>query len=162
MSDRVDIRLWEPLSLLLDEGLEDLVTAHHAEVGLHKGDMPLAVDWEKYHELERLGMLKLASARAGDSLVGYASWLVMPHLHYCETPHALNDAIFVHYEWRGSGVRLMRECERRLAADAAPKAVRIVYHIKKAIEADRGTVGRVLDRMGYRAFETAWDKMVRA
>lgn len=162
MSDRVAVTLWEPLSLLLDDGLDGLITSHHAEVGLHKATMPLAVDWDKYHELERLGILKLAAARAGSRLVGYASWMWMPHLHYATTQHALNDAIFVKPDYRGAGVRLIRASERRLAEDAAPNPVRIVFHIKHAIEAKRGTHGRVLERMGYAAFETCWDKMARA
>ena len=162
MSDRVVISLWEPLSTLRDDGLDALITGHHAEVGLHKERMPLAVDWEKYHDLERLGILKLAAARAGEELIGYASWLCMPHLHYMTTPHALNDAIYVQRAYRGIGVRLMRDSEQRLAADAAPAPVRIVYHIKSAIEAERGTIGRLLERRGFHAFEMCYDRLLVA
>jgi GNAT superfamily N-acetyltransferase len=162
MSDRVVISLWEPLALLRDDGLEDLIVAHHAEVGLHKEVMPLAVDWEQYHKLETLGMLKLAAARAGEALVGYASWLWLPHLHYAETIHASNDAVYMRPEWRGAGVRLMRECEQRLTADAVPKPVRILYHIKLDVEAARGTIGRVLERRGFKAFETCYDRIAIA
>jgi GNAT superfamily N-acetyltransferase len=158
---RVEIA-FEPLSSLLDAGLAAIVERHWQEVGLHKDKMPLDVDWEKYHVLEDQGFLRLISARAGDLLVGYASFLVLPHLHYAQTLHALNDAIYVAPEYRGVGVRLIRAAEKMLAEAYVPRRVRIVYHLKTAVEADRGTFLPLYRRMGYTEFETCVDKMVQA
>jgi len=153
---------WEPLAALLDDGLHAIVEKHWHEVGVHKEDVPLSVDYEKYRTLEAQGILKLISARQGDRLVGYASFLVLPHLHYSRTLHALNDAIFVDPAVRGAGIKLIREAERGLADMARPGSVRIVYHVKHAVEAERGTLGPVFERLGYRAFETCFDRVVRS
>jgi GNAT superfamily N-acetyltransferase len=152
---------WEPLAALLDDGLHAIVEKHWHEVGVHKEDVPLAVDYDKYRALEAQGILKLMAARQGERLVGYASFIVMPHLHYSRTLHALNDAIFVDPSVRGAGIRLIREAERGLAEMARPGCVRIVYHVKEHVEAARGTLGGVFRHLGYGAFETSYDKVVR-
>lgn len=153
---------WEPLDALLDDGLADIVARHWAEVGMHKEDVPLAVDWERYYRLEADGILKLMAARQDDRLVGYASFLVMPHMHYSTTLHAMNDAIYVDPDVRGVGIKLIRAAEKALAELARPKPVRILYHAKLHVEKERGTLARVFEALGYKAFETSHDKVVRA
>jgi GNAT superfamily N-acetyltransferase len=153
---------WEPLARMMEAGLPAIVAAHWEEVGIHKDDVPLAVDWKKYQQIEAGGILKIMSARRDGRLVGYASYLVLPHLHYSTTLHAMNDAIYVDAAERGTGIRLIKAAERGLAEMAAPGVCRIVYHAKLHVEAERGTLARVFDRLGYRAFETTHDKIVRA
>lgn len=153
---------WEPLAGLLDEGLAAMITEQHwPEVGVHKDQVPVAIDWDKYQKMEDDGLLYLMSARRGADLIGYASYFVMPHMHYCTTLHALNDAIFVLPGHRGAGVRLIMAAERALAQVAAPNWIRIIYHAKLHVEVERGTLARVFDRLGYKAFETNHDKVVR-
>lgn len=152
---------WSPLAEALDEGLEAIVRAHWDEVGVHKDTVPLACDWDKYQELEDKDILKLMLARRGEKLVGYASYLVLPHLHYCTTLHASNDAIYVDPEERGLGIRLIRAAEKALVKFAAPHYIRILYHAKKHVEAERGTLSRVFEKLGYVAFETSHDKVLK-
>lgn len=153
---------WEPLAGLLDEGLAAMITGQHwSEVGVHKDQVPVAIDWTKYQKMEDDGLLYLMSARRGETLIGYASYFVMPHLHYCTTLHALNDAIFVVPGQRGAGVRLIQAAERALALVAAPNWIRILYHAKLEVAAERGTFARVFEHLGYKAFETCHDKLVR-
>lgn len=152
---------WSPLAEALDGGLEAIVKAHWDEVGVHKDTVPLACDWDKYQELEDKDVLKLMLARRGDRTVGYASYLVFPHLHYCTTLHAMNDAIYVDPEERGLGIRLIRAAERALVELATPNYIRILYHAKKHIEADRGTLSKMFEKLGYAAFETSHDKVLK-
>lgn len=152
---------WEPLAVLLEDGLAAIVAKHWREVAVHPDTMPLAVDWDKYQDLEDKGILRVMSARRGDKLIGYSSFMVMPHLHYATTLHAANDAIYVDPSERGAGIRLIRESEKALAELAKPGWVRIVYHTKYHVELERGTLARVFDRLGYPAFEACHDKMVR-
>ena len=155
---------WEPVSVLLDEGLAAIVEAHWREVGVHKDEVPLDVDWAGYQLDEDLGLLKLLAARRSDKLIGYASYYVRPHRHYKSTLHAGNDAIFVLPEERGAGIALIRAAETMLAQLAWPTYpyIRILYHAKMALEADRGTYAKVFERLGYSAFETTHDKVVKA
>lgn len=153
---------WEPLDALLDDGLAEIVAKHWNEVGVHMADVPLAVDWDRYYRLEADGILKLMAARRGEELVGYASYLVMPHLHYSTTLHAMNDAIFVDPSVRGLGIKLIRAAEKGLAELARPRPIRILYHAKLHVEKERGTLARVFEALGYKAFETSHDKVVGA
>jgi GNAT superfamily N-acetyltransferase len=100
-------------------------------------------------------------ARRGEKMVGYSSYMVLPHLHYSKTLHAMNDAIFVMPKERGAGIGLIRAAERALAEIARPGYVRIIYHAKLHVESERGTLARVFERLGYSAFETSHDKVVR-
>lgn len=152
---------WESVSALLDAGLERLVRQHWREVGVHKREMPLAVAWEEYRLRERDGIVKILAARRRGRLIGYNSFLLLTgHLHYGTTVHAMGDAIFVPKRLRGTGVgiRLIDQAETDLAAMFPGRWVRILYHDKNDIE----LLGPVLRRRGYTAFETMWDKMVRA
>lgn len=153
---------WEPLAALLDDGLAEIVATHWDEVAVHREEMPLSVDWEGYAEDEERGLLRLMSARRGEELVGYASYFVIKHRHYSTTIHALNDAIFVLPGVRGAGIGLIRAVEKSLAAQASPRWVRIVYHAKMHVAKERGTFARVFEALGYNAFETCHDKLVRA
>jgi GNAT superfamily N-acetyltransferase len=159
-----DVRIgWESLQNLLDAGLADMVRAHWEEVAVYKAEMPLSVDWDRYRIMEQQGLLKLVGARAASGrLLAYASFVVMPHLHYSETLHAGNDAIYVDPTMRGLGIRFIRETERLLADFAAPNWIRILYRAKFHVAADRGTFSRVYEHLGYVPMETTLDKLVRA
>lgn len=161
MRDRLTFG-WEPLAVLLEDGLAAIVCAHWDEVAVHPDKMPLAVDWDKYQDLEDKGILKVMGARRGDKLIGYSSFMVMPHLHYSTTLHAANDAIYVDPAERGVGIKLIRESERALAELAKPGWCRILYHAKFHVEAGRGTLAKVFDKLGYNGFETVHDKMVKS
>lgn len=152
---------WASLAEAVDAGLPAMVKRHWDEVGVHKEDVPVDVDWAGYADLEDRGILRLMTAWRGDVLVGYASFLVMPHLHYKSTLHALNDAVFVEPGHRGVGVQMIAKAEEALALVAAPGCVRITYHVKHHVEADRGTFATVFARRGYQPFETVYDKVVR-
>lgn len=157
-----DTFAWESLSGMLDEGLADIIAKHWDEVGVHKDAVPLAIDWERYHKLEAEGILRLMAARRDGNLVGYASYFVLPHIHYSTTQHAMNDGIYIDPAVRGVGIRLIRAAEKALAQIARPKPIRIMYHAKFHVEKERGTLSRVFEALGYKAFETSHDKIVRA
>lgn len=151
---------WELLNSLRDDGLDDLVREHWREVGVHKREVPLVCDWDRYQALEDSGVLKILAARKGDALIGYNSFLVMPGLHYATTIHAHGDAIFVTKRYRktGAGVFLIDRAETALADMARPGYVRIIYHDKAHLE----YLGPVLRKRGYGAIETIYDKIVKA
>lgn len=155
------VMAWEPLAGLLDDGLAHLVALHHAEVGVHKEEMPLDCDWEQYHDLDQKGILRTLSARLKGKLIGYNSFMTLKgHIHYRRTFHALGDAIFVHKDQRstGAGPLMIDRAERDLAALAAPGYCRIIYHDKAFLE----FLGPLLKKRGYTRQEDIWDKMVKA
>ena len=151
---------WEPLSILLDNGLAELVTQHWEEVGVHKDEMPLDVDWDGYFEDEEADKLRLLGGRIDGVLVGYHSlFIVKSHRHYKSTPHAMSDAIYVLPEHRksGLGIELIDKAERDILGEFAPRYVRIWYHDKAGLR----LLGPVLKRRKYGLIEECWDKVTR-
>lgn len=126
---------WEPLDILLDEGIEDLVRREWEEVAVDRERMPLVLDWDEYRKLEELKLFRCMGCRRDGELIGFNSFVLMPgHLHYKTTPHAMNDAIYVAPTERGiTGIRLILEAERQIQALFAPKAVRVLYYSKDSM-----------------------------
>ena len=152
---------WEPLSILRDDGLAELVREHHAEVGVYKDKMPLDVDWAGYHEDEVAGTLRILGARIDGALIGYSSFYVLKaHRHYRSTVHAMGDAIFVRATHRrsGIGIELIDKAELDITQEFRGRWVRFWYHDKAFLE----RIGPVLKKRGYAHNENCWDKMARA
>ena len=151
---------WEPLSILLDDGLAELVRQHWEEVGVHKDEMPLACNWDRYQNLEDQDILKILAVRADGDFIGYNSFLYLPNLHYDTTDFANGDAIYVLRARRssGAGLALIDRAERHIAELANGRWCRIIYHDRHGVE----LLGPVLRRRGYVATDTVYSKMVRA
>lgn len=150
---------WEPIERLLGEGFEDLLVSHWEEVALEQSIIPLEVDWPRYITMEKAGTLKVLAMRRGARFVGYNAFFISPSMHYRNTLHAVNDVIYVDPEERrgSAGVRLIREADRLLKGLGV---VKVVYHIKLHVLADRGTIGKVLQHLGYTEFERLYSKVL--
>lgn len=88
----------------LDQCLEEmkpLIQAHWEEVSWYKDLIPLAPDWDQYYRMEDSGFLHIVTARDDGVLVGYYSSVITQGLHYMRTRFAMNDALFVHPDYRG-------------------------------------------------------------
>lgn len=109
--------------------LRPLLEAHWREIALYKDRVALDPDWGRYLQLEINGAFLALTVRDGDELVGYAGWIIGPHLHYRSHLVATNDVIFVREGKRASraGLMLIRESERVLIARGVE---RILWHIK--------------------------------
>jgi len=128
--------------------IEPMVEGHWRDVT--DMEWPLDVDWEKFKELDRVGIVRLITARADGKLIGYFVAILHPALHYKTKLLAHDDAFFLAHEYRGGlvGFKLFRAAEAALRKDGVD---RIVVHEKL-----RKPVGKFLERLGYRAIERNW------
>jgi GNAT superfamily N-acetyltransferase len=143
---------WEPFSGVIREA-RPLLERHWQEIALNKERVPLDPDWDTYFELERVGALHVLAARADGLLVGYASVIVRPLLHYRSTLGAETDIFWLAPEYREgwTGVRLFREVLRgmkRLGVKRTDITPKLHY------EEDRGGVSKILTALGGRPIET--------
>lgn len=142
------------------EGGAELMVRHWEEVEHDKEEITLAPDWERAYDLERLGWYFILAAHLDGSLIGYNIFTVCPHIHYRNSVHAFNSALYVCPEHRGrAGVRLIREAERRLKVMGA---VRVHYAAKVGVKVGRrgSTTGDVLAKMGYRHYEDMYSRLL--
>lgn len=136
------------------EDIAPLLSAHSRELTNNRDRVVLDPMWEKYAQLEASApnALQIFTAREDGKLVGYAVFMVQPHLHYRALFPAINDLLYTRPEERGTtGLRLIRFCEQELAAVAH----KIVWHAKP------GTVlEKLLPKLGYAPEESIWGKFL--
>lgn len=91
----------EKLSNVLSE-MKPLLQKHWEEVALHKDVIKLNPDYDEYQELEDAGVVRIATARDGEALIGYFITMSQPHLHYKDHIYAVNDILYLSEEYRGA------------------------------------------------------------
>jgi GNAT superfamily N-acetyltransferase len=127
----------------LIEELKPLTVRHYEEVALHKGDVPLDPDWNKYKRLVELGFVMFVGARNNGKLVGYSLFIMADMIHYRTTRLADNDVLYLSPEYRQgmAGVKMIKFCEAELKQQGIKK---ILWHVKQARD-----FRKILYRMGY-------------
>lgn len=132
----------------------ELLRQHYEELTLDKQVAKLDVDWVRYENLERSHTLFSLGAFRGTTLVGYAVFIISYNLHYRCLKIAHNDVLFlVPIERKGStGIRLIQECEHRLANLGV---VKLVMHTKKDT-----VMEKLLPRLGYKHEDTVMGKLL--
>jgi GNAT superfamily N-acetyltransferase len=135
------------------EELKDIIPAHYDELCVTK-DFPLAPDYEAYGRLYVAQMLKCITARDENGLIGYAIFIVQPHLHYKSCKTAFEDIYFLKKEHRlgRTGIRLFQFAEEALRADGVN---RIIMHTK--IHMDNS---RLFEYLGYKHTDKLYTKIL--
>jgi GNAT superfamily N-acetyltransferase len=149
---------WERFGYFANE-LPPLFMRHWREIALHQDEIPLDPNWDRYYEYDLLGILQTLTVRSNGVLVGYVFMLVHPHLHYASTVWAQSDIFWLDPAYRSgwTGYKMLREIEagmRRLGVKV------VMVNTKLHFEASRGTIGKLFERLGYKATETIFAKFI--
>jgi L-amino acid N-acyltransferase YncA len=140
---------WESCRKLFAEpNLWDLLRAHHDELGVTKEDCPLDPDFERFIQLEALGLFFAWAARQEGKLVGYIGFFVQPHLHYRSTMHAVEDLFLLEKEHRKglTGYRMFKEA---LSSLEEMGVKRVLCHSKVHFAPERGGLVKFFTRLGF-------------
>lgn len=130
-----------------------LLFGHWQEIATWK-DIPFDPDTDAYEALENARMLYVFTARAGDTLVGYAAYIVRTHLHYQSSKQAYQDVLYLAPAHRrgGTGRQLIEFADTELAKEE----VQVVFqHVKTAHD-----FGPLLERIGYTLVEKVYARRV--
>lgn len=135
------------------EELKEIIPAHYDELCVTK-DFPLAPDYEAYGRLYVADMLRCITARDDNGLIGYAIFIVQPHLHYKTCKTAFEDIYFLRKEHRlgRTGIRLFQFAEEALRAEGVN---RIIMHTK--IHMDNS---RLFEYLGYKHTDKLYTKIL--
>jgi GNAT superfamily N-acetyltransferase len=107
------------------DSIRELMEANWAETGF---DFPFNPSARMYQAAVDAGVMFVIMAFDGDSIVGYCSMLVHPHLHNPAMIMASNDALYVDPAYRGiTGARLIRNAEQEAARRGA---TRVMWHTR--------------------------------
>jgi GNAT superfamily N-acetyltransferase len=135
------------------EELREVIPLHYDELCITK-DFPLMPDYEAYWRMDFAGLLRCITARDESGLIGYAIFIVQPHLHYKSCKTAFEDIYFLKKEHRlgRTGIRLFQFAEEALRADGIN---RIIMHTK--IHLDNS---RLFDYLGYKHTDKIYTKIL--
>ena len=135
------------------EALKEVLPEHYDELCVTK-DFPLMPDYEAYGRLQVAGLLRCITVREDNQLIGYAIFIVQPHLHYRSCKTAFEDIYFLRKEERKGrvGIRLFQFAEDVLKKEGVD---RIVMHTK--IHMDNS---RLFDYLGYKLTDKLFTKIL--
>jgi GNAT superfamily N-acetyltransferase len=96
------------------EELSPILLEHYHEIAMYRDKIEYAPDWDRYRDLEKTGILKLATVRDDGVLVGYYLTLVVPNLHYSKDLYGVNDIVLIKPKYRNAkvGVGLFNYVEK--------------------------------------------------
>lgn len=148
---------WEHLSDVLTE-IAPLIRRHWQEVDWFDGQLPLDPDWKQALQLDQAGVLHLLTARIDGLLVGYIWSYILPSVYF-SLPWATVQGFWVDPVQRAGwlGIKLFKENERGLVERGA-KAISIEILMK--IASNRGTLGKIVERLGYRHLGNLYAKVL--
>jgi GNAT superfamily N-acetyltransferase len=86
------------------EEMKPLLEKHYKEVHLFPDKIPFNPNYEKYFELEELGMTHTLTARHDEKLIGYIVGMIYPNLHYQDHLYVVNDVIYLDEAYRHTGL----------------------------------------------------------
>lgn len=137
------------------EELKTIIPEHYDELCVTK-DFPLAPDWEAYGRMHMAGIVRCITVRDVDSneLIGYAIFLVHPHLHYKTCKTAFEDIYFLRKEHRlgRTGIRLFKYAEEVLRDEGVN---RIIMHTKLHLDNSR-----LFEYLGYKNTDKLYTKIL--
>lgn len=147
----IDYAVADPATFI-DE-LKVLLPVHYDELCVTK-DFPLMPDYMAYGRLCVAGMLKCIVAREDGELIGYALFIVSPHLHYSTCKTAFEDIYFLRKDKRlgRTGIRLFQFAEQALRDDGVN---RIIMHTK--IHLDNS---KLFEYLGYKLTDKLYTKLL--
>lgn len=138
----------ENTSPQLFEEMWPLIQAHYKEIAKFQ-DIKLDPNFELYMKLDSSGALRVFTARSEEGLLlGYACFLVHPHLHFKNSLQAFHDLIFIEKPARGHGSKFIKYCDDMLKEEGVEV---ISYGV--SLKHDWGLI---LKRMGYESIDTVY------
>jgi hypothetical protein len=135
------------------EELEKLFPLNYEELCVTK-DFPLAPDYDAYRRLAEAGMLRCITVRADEEVIGYAIFIIQPHLHYRTCKTAFEDIYFIRKEYRKGkiGIRLFQYAEQVLKGIGVQ---RIIMHTKVHLDHSR-----LFEYLGYKWTDKLFTKIL--
>jgi len=149
----------EPFSSIAGEGAQ-LFHKHYLEASANLNE-PLNVNWDMFRKLEKAGLEVCVTARHTGRLIGYAVYILIPHMHYKHLSIADSDVFFIDPRYRRGwvGIRLFQAAEGGLAVRGVKG---VGQRVKLHVEPGRGgrDLGVMFRYLGYKAVETNYRKRI--
>ena len=148
---------WEPLSYLLNTGLAELGERSWGEIGNDKDIFEYDPDWFRYQQLQQDDILRFLAVRDDVGLlIGYASVVVQYNIHDRKILCAIVQDIYLEPESR-KGFDSVKFFLNMLEDHLAKIGVKHLSIAEREND-ERGGVGPVYKRLGFKSCERIWTK----
>lgn len=127
---------------------------HYSELAMYQ-DIELMPWLEFYFQAQKMGSLKVFTARDNEQLVGYQFFFVHPHTHFTSQKIATQDLLFITATNRKGwmGYSFLKWCDEELRHDG----VNIIYqHVNKDMD-----YGSLLKRLGYESLDIVYTRRIK-
>jgi len=133
--------------------MEVLFPLHYDELCVTK-DFPLTPDYAAYKRLADAGMLRCITVRADEEMIGYAIFIVQPHLHYMTCKTAFEDIYYIRPDFRKGrvGIRLFKYAEDVLKGIGVN---RVIMHTKVHMDNSK-----LFEYLGYKLTDKIYTKIL--
>jgi GNAT superfamily N-acetyltransferase len=133
--------------------MEVLFPLHYDELCVTK-DFPLTPDYAAYKRLADAGMLRCITVRADEEMIGYAIFIVQPHLHYMTCKTAFEDIYYIRPDYRKGrvGIRLFKYAEDVLKGIGVN---RVIMHTKVHMDNSK-----LFEYLGYKLTDKIYTKIL--
>lgn len=148
---------FEPLSALLDDGLDAMVREHWSAIALDQSDVPLSIDWAAYQAREDRGTWRGFTARRDGRLIGYVGFFLFRPERYQSTLFINEDTIWVRPEERARALiwrSLIREAMARL-----PRPSKLQVKVRERFGGE--VTGRILESLGFERNEVLYSTFLK-
>ena len=138
---------------LFMEEMKILFPIHYDELCETK-EFPLDPDYDSYMQLCNANMIKCITCRMDGELIGYATFIIKPHLHYKSWKTAFEDIYFIKKEFRKKhiGIGLLQYSEGVLKSIGVN---RVIMHTK--VHMDNSGL---FEYLGYRITDKIFTKIL--
>lgn len=129
---------------------QDLFKKHYDEIAERQDVIKFEPNVEKYAELYEKGWIEVHTVRDDERLVGYAVWMVFPHLHYKSSVTASSDILYLAPECRKgfTGIQFLRWTTQEIKKR---NPQRILFHVKPFLD-----YSPILERLGAKYLEKTY------
>ena len=102
---------------------------------MYKDKIALNPDYDKYLDMDNMGLIHTVTVRDDNKLVGYYISFIMPNMHYKDHTYALNDVLFLEESYRKTGTAVglftfTEECLKDMGVSV------MAIHMKTALPFD--------------------------
>ena len=134
--------------------IHSLLELDWKEIEHNKTNFPLDPDWDMYHKLEELNILRIFTCRDGDRLVGYFVPHIIPNIHSRGNIIAVAEIIYVLEEYRSgmTGYKLFKFAEKCIKEDGVK-----ILHVTTT---EKNPIDPMMKRLGYSKVETKFEKVL--
>jgi GNAT superfamily N-acetyltransferase len=133
--------------------LKKLIQANYEELCVTK-EFPLLPDYDAYERIAKTGNITCIVCVDKDEVVGYAIFLIQPHLHYKTCLTAFEDIYYLKPEYRKgrTGIKMFKFAEDVLRSAGVN---RIIFHTK--IHLDNS---KLFEYLGYKHTDKLYSKIL--